>query len=149
MEVIIKGQRASAQLAGCCHPVQGDSICVFERAGHGITVHRASCKHAQLGKINDATRWEDAIWGNNQNQQFNVPIDLKVSDVRKGIYETTQTVAQEGATIVGLNIPDDLNDPELQLLIQVDNRIQLMRVIRALNQIPNIKEVKRKFESSY
>ena len=149
VEVIVNGQRATAQLAGCCHPVQGDAICVFERAGHGITVHRASCKHAQAGRTTDTSRWDDAIWGDNHNQQFSVPIDLKVGDVRKGIYETTQTITQEGATIVGLNIPDDLNDPELQLLVQVDNRIQLMRVIRALNQVPNIKEVKRKFESAY
>ena len=72
-----------------------------------------------------------------------------MTDVRRATYETTMTVAQEGATIVGLNIPDDLNDPELQLMIQVDNRIQLMRVIRALNQVPSIKEVKRRFEASY
>lgn len=148
-EVIFNGQKTNAQLAGCCHPVQGDSICVFERADHGVIVHRASCKHAQKGRADDNERWGDAIWADNHNQQFSVPIDLKVTDVRRATYETTMTVAQEGATIVGLNIPDDLNDPELQLMIQVENRIQLMRVIRALNQVPSIKEVKRRFEASY
>ena len=48
-----------------------------------------------------------------------------------------------------MNIPDDLNDPELQLLVQVDNRIQLMRVMRSLRQVSNVKDVKRRFESSF
>ena len=48
-----------------------------------------------------------------------------------------------------MNIPDDMNDPELQLLVQVDNRIQLMRVMRSLKQIANVKDVKRRFESSF
>ena len=66
-----------------------------------------------------------------------------------GILQATQAVAREGASIVGLNIPDDQNEPQLQLLVQVDNRIQLIRVMRALRQIPNIKDVRRKFESSF
>lgn len=149
IEVVVNGQAQTAQLARCCHPVLGDAICVFERAGHGLTVHRASCMHAQHAKTNNADRWEEATWGNNANQHFIAPIDLKVSDVRMSISHATQTVAQEGASIVGLNIPDDQNDPQLQLLVQVDNRIQLMRVMRALKQIPNVTDVRRKFESSF
>ena len=105
--------------------------------------------HAQHAKTNNADRWEEASWGDNANQHFIAPIDLKVSDVRMSITNATQTVAQEGASIVGLNIPDDQNDPQLQLLVQVDNRIQLMRVMRALKQIPNVTDVRRKFESSF
>ena len=38
IEVMVNGKRQSAQIARCCHPVWGDDICAFERAGHGITV---------------------------------------------------------------------------------------------------------------
>ncbi len=147
-QIIINGTPVNAQLAGCCHPVQGDTICVFERADHA-TVHRASCKHAIARRKDDPEHWSDAAWGRNERQQFTVPIEIKVSDIRRGIYEATISIAQEGAAIVGMNIPDDLNDPELHLHVQVENRIQLMRVIRALNQVENFKEVKRKFESSF
>ena len=78
-----------------------------------------------------------------------MPIDIKVNDIRPAILQATQAVAQEGSSIVGMNIPDDMNDPELQLLVQVDNRIQLMRVMRSLKQIANVKDVKRRFESSF
>lgn len=149
IEVYVNGEKQTAQLARCCHPVLGDEICVFERAGHGLTVHRASCMHAQHAKNDKAERWEAATWGHNNHQHFTAPVDLKVGDVRMGILQATQAVAREGASIVGLNIPDDQNEPQLQLLVQVDNRIQLIRVMRALRQIPNIKDVRRKFESSF
>ena len=149
IEVIVGGKHHAAQIARCCHPVWGDDICVFERAGHGITVHRASCVHAQQGQNNNAERWEKAQWAENDNHHFTVPIDIKVNDIRPAILQATQAVAKEGSSIVGMNIPDDLNDPELQLLVQVDNRIQLMRVMRSLKQIANVKDVKRRFESSF
>ena len=149
IEVTVNGKRQAAQIARCCHPVWGDDICVFERAGHGLTVHRASCIHAQQGRNNNAERWEDASWADNPNAHFTVPIDVKVNDIRPAIMQATQAVAQEGASIVGMNIPDDLNDPELQLLVQVDNRIQLMRVMRSIKQVSNVKDVKRRFESSF
>lgn len=149
IEVIVGGKHHAAQIARCCHPVWGDDICVFERAGHGITVHRASCVHAQQGQNNNAERWEKAQWAENDNHHFTVPIDIKVNDIRPAILQATQAVAKEGSSIVGMNIPDDLNDPELQLLVQVDNRIQLMRVMRSLKQVANVKDVKRRFESSF
>lgn len=149
IEVIVAGKHHAAQIARCCHPVWGDDICVFERAGHGITVHRASCVHAQQGQNNNAERWEKAQWAENDNHHFTVPIDIKVNDIRPAILQATQAVAKEGSSIVGMNIPDDLNDPELQLLVQVDNRIQLMRVMRSLKQVTNIRDVKRRFESSF
>ena len=149
IEVTVNGKRQPAQIARCCHPVWGDDICVFERTGHGLTVHRANCIHAQQGRNNNAERWEDASWADNPNAHFTVPIDVKVNDIRPAIMQATQAVAQEGASIVGMNIPDDLNDPELQLLVQVDNRIQLMRVMRSIKQVSNVKDVKRRFESSF
>lgn len=149
IEVMVNGKRQSAQIARCCHPVWGDDICAFERAGHGITVHRATCIHAQQGRNNNAERWEEASWTEATNHHFTVPIDIKVNDIRPAILQATQAVAQEGSSIVGMNIPDDLNDPELQLLVQVDNRIQLMRVMRSLRQVSNVKDVKRRFESSF
>lgn len=149
IEVIVGGKHHVAQIARCCHPVWGDDICVFERAGHGITVHRASCVHAQQGQNNNAERWEKAQWAENDNHHFTVPIDIKVNDIRPAILQATQAVAKEGSSIVGMNIPDDLNDPELQLLVQVDNRIQLMRVMRSLKQVTNVRDVKRRFESSF
>lgn len=149
IEVIVGGKHHAAQIARCCHPVWGDDICVFERAGHGITVHRASCVHALQGQNNNAERWEKAQWAENDNHHFTVPIDIKVNDIRPAILQATQAVAKEGSSIVGMNIPDDLNDPELQLLVQVDNRIQLMRVMRSLKQVTNVRDVKRRFESSF
>lgn len=149
IEVIVGGKHHAAQIARCCHPVWGDDICVFECAGHGITVHRASCVHAQQGQNNNAERWEKAQWAENDNHHFTVPIDIKVNDIRPAILQATQAVAKEGSSIVGMNIPDDLNDPELQLLVQVDNRIQLMRVMRSLKQVTNVRDVKRRFESSF
>ena len=149
IEVIVGGKHHAAQIARCCHPVWGDDICVFERAGHGITVHRASCVHAQQGQNNNAERWDMAQCAENDNHHFTVPIDIKVNDIRPAILQATQAVAKEGSSIVGMNIPDDLNDPELQLLVQVDNRIQLMRVMRSLKQVANVKDVKRRFESSF
>ena len=98
---------------------------------------------------NNAERWEEASWTEATNHHFTVPIDIKVNDIRPAILQATQAVAQEGSSIVGMNIPDDLNDPELQLLVQVDNRIQLMRVMRSLRQVSNVKDVKRRFESSF
>ena len=147
--VTVNGTLQRAQIARCCHPVWGDDICAFERAGHGLTVHRASCMHAQEGRCNNAERWEDAQWGENAFQHFIVPVDVKIEDVRTGIALVAQAVSREGASIVGVNIPDDLNDPELQLMLQVANRIQLMRVMRSIRQMNGIKDVRRKFESTF
>ncbi len=147
--VMVNGKRERAQLARCCHPVWGDDICVFDRSGHGVTVHRATCTHAQRRDSNSAQKWESAQWSDNGNLHFTTPIDLKVTNERVAILEVTRTVAAEGASIVGLNVPDDQNNPELQLLVQVDNRIQLMRVMRALKQLKTVKSVNRRFESSF
>lgn len=149
VHIIVDGKRTRAQLARCCHPVWGDEICVYERAGHGVTVHRATCTHAQRGGHSNAEQWEAAQWAENGNLHFTTPLDLKVTNERIAILDVTRSVAHEGASIVGLNIPDDQNQPELQLLVQVDNRIQLMRVMRALKQLKTVKAVNRRFESSF
>lgn len=140
------GQTRSAQLARCCHPILGDNICVFERAGHGLTVHRRSCSHVQNGQAHAPSQWHEAQWAQTPYQRFSVPLEIKVNDARNAFQDITGAVAQEGAAIVGLSMSEDAGALQMQLLVQVENYTQLMRVIRLLKQLHNVNSVERKFE---
>ena len=140
------GQPHAAQRALCCHPIFGDDICVFERAGHGLTVHRRSCSHVQHGLAHAPVQWRNAQWDEQDSQRFSVPLEIKTFDSRNAFQDITAAVAQEGSSIVGLNMSDDSTMPQMQLLVQVESRTQLMRVIRALKQLHNVNFVERKFD---
>ena len=107
--VTIRGTEGVAvQLGSCCHPIPGDKIWGFMRRGHGLSVHRADCEHVTRGKQTDPQRWMPIGWQDDLPTQamFAVPVELTVTDSRATIAAVAAALAQEGSSIVGVNMGD-------------------------------------------
>lgn len=148
--VQIKGnQGAAVQLSTCCHPIPGDKITGFTRPGHGLSVHRADCPHAQHGQTADAKRWMTVEWGETRpGAMFSVPIDIRVADLHTALAQITAAVAQSNSSIVGVSMSEE-DDPDklVRLTILVRDKGHLMHVMRTIGQRPVVIKVKRVLES--
>lgn len=150
--VTIRGTEGVAvQLGSCCHPIPGDKIWGFMRRGHGLSVHRADCEHVTRGKQTDPQRWMPIGWQDDLPTQamFAVPVELTVTDSRATIAAVAAALAQEGSSIVGVNMGDKAPGEEfdtMTVIIQVTNRLHLVHTLRRLARIGTIRSIARKLD---
>lgn len=145
---ILGTEGVSVQLASCCHPIPGDSICGYMRKGQGMTIHRKDCHLVARGRQTEPERWTSIGWKDEQNQQalFTVPVDLIVTQERAALASVATELARYGSSIIGLAVEDGSRSDEsttLHLTIQIRNRAHLKEVLGNLSHLPTVKSVYR------
>ena len=151
--VTIHGTEGVAvQLAGCCHPIPGDSIWGFMRNGLGLSVHRADCAHVAKGRKVDPARWMPAQWKEEAQTEalFAVPIRLVVKDERAALARAATALAKLHSAITGVGITDQItgHTHTLRLMIQVRDNRHLERILQELKGIEPVVSVSRMLDSS-
>ena len=148
-EIVIRGNEGVAvELSKCCHPIPGDKIVGFSRAGHGLVIHRADCPHVERGRKAEPSRWVDVQWAPDQrNANFAVPLEIRVEDPHASIAQVATSVAEANSSIVGMMIDDEDAQKFIRITIQVRDRGHLMHVMRTIRQNANVEQVKRVFEA--
>ena len=121
------------------------------RRGHGLSVHRADCEHVTRGKQTDPQRWMPIGWQDDLPTQamFAVHVELTVTDSRATIAAVAAALAQEGSSIVGVNMGDKAPGEEfdtMTVIIQVTNRLHLVHTLRRLARIGAIRSIARKLD---
>jgi GTP pyrophosphokinase len=129
-------------LAQCCKPVNGDKIIGYVTRGRGITVHRQDCRNVQ--NLPDAERLVQVTWGDRGHDTFPVAITLYAWD-RVGLLKDVSTLlADERVNILSVltNTHDD-RTVTLLLTLEVEDVVQLSRILHRLESIQDVYEVRR------
>ncbi len=130
----------------CCHPIPGDPIFGYLSAGKGIVVHRDQCPNLIALKDN-LERWLEVRWDLQISGEFSVPLRIGVV-CRPGVLaRIASRIAQARCNIEHIDYQDrDGSTATLRIVIAVNDRIHLAKVIRNLRRSPSVLKINRGYD---
>jgi len=138
----IKGMAKAMMVpAECCHPIPGDPVLGQFRAGKGLMLHHRKCpevKHAD-------SSWLDVSWAPQKGQSYPTGIEVITRNERGMLARVSSCMAETNANIEDLKIHQRGGSvTELLFLIDVEDRIHLASVLRAIKALDGVVRVGRK-----
>jgi len=129
-------------LATCCKPVSGDPIIGYVTRGRGITVHRDDCPN--VAGLSDPERLVPVTWGDRGEDTFPVTIRVRAWDRVGFLKDVSTLLADEKVNIVSvLTTTHDDRTVTLLVTVEVEGIGQLSRVLRKLEGVRDVYEVRR------
>ncbi|WP_374604874.1 bifunctional (p)ppGpp synthetase/guanosine-3',5'-bis(diphosphate) 3'-pyrophosphohydrolase [Arenimonas sp.] len=134
-----------SQIARCCQPVPGDPIVGYLTRGRGVSIHRAGCPALQRLEERNPERLLPVEWGRGSRGSYDVDIQVHAFDRKWLLKDLTNTIAQQGVNILGLQsrVDDDKGLAELRLAVRVADFGQLSDLLGRLNAVPGVREAHR------
>ena len=132
-------ETASVKFAPCCHPIPGDEITGYLERGEGLVVHTADCGIGKNLISRDAERFIEVEWAEQMTRPFAVALTVTAHNRIGAIASITSAIAAVRADIAYINTSDDImyqTSLDLHLILQVNDRVHLADVLRALRRVP-------------
>jgi guanosine-3',5'-bis(diphosphate) 3'-pyrophosphohydrolase len=128
--------------AQCCQPVPGDTVVGYVTQGRGISIHRVDCPN--LLTLSSEERRVEIDWQEVKGEAF--PVRLAVSgEDRRGLYaDVMQAISQSGANVKAADLVTRDGTVFSTVVVEVDNRIHLAKVIKAIRKVKGITDVERR-----
>jgi guanosine-3',5'-bis(diphosphate) 3'-pyrophosphohydrolase len=131
-------------IARCCNPVPGDDIIGYITRGRGATVHRKDCPN--ILRLRERERLVRVSWGE-PKRTYPVSVCVKAYDRDGLIRDITNLISNEGINMnqvqVGVTQKKKLNVAVVDLVLEVREIDQLMRVLTRIETLPNVLEAIR------
>ncbi|SRR5579871_214873 len=129
--------------ARCCFPIPYDPIIAFLSAGRGVVIHRARCGNL-AGWHKQPDKWLPVSWQKMPDRSFASEIKIEVRN-RPGVLAAIASAIAATETNIGhLSVVErDTEASTLSFELQVRDRAQLARVIRAIRGMPEVLSVER------
>jgi guanosine-3',5'-bis(diphosphate) 3'-pyrophosphohydrolase len=141
--ITIQGTEGMAvQFATCCCPIPGDPIVGVIKRGQGLLVHTHDCPTLRRGR-SSGEQWLDVAWDKNINRAFDVSIKLLVADRRGVLAKVSAAIAEAEANIENISFTHEGEYSGLHFTLEVNNRVHLARIMRALRAIPEVVRIIR------
>jgi len=142
--LVIRGSEGLViSFARCCLPIPGDAITGHLSAGKGVVVHRETCNNVvQFG--NDPERVTHLRWADDTTGEFHVELLVELQNSKGIIAMLAARIAKLEVNIekMGFEEKDDRYS-RVRLLISVENRVHLARVIRRIRSLSQVIKVTR------
>ncbi len=128
----------------CCGPVPGDPIVGHMTPGKGFVVHTETCRNLARMRQRSPEQIIPARWTQTTTGEFLTPLRLNV-DRRKGIIaDLAATVASADAGVDEINVTErDTKTSSVSVVVGVNNKEHLNRLMRRLQSIPSVKTMVR------
>lgn len=129
--------------ARCCHPIPGDPIEGYLSSEKGIVVHLDQCKN--LGELRDhKERLVSLTWDDDVEGEYAVELRVEVENRRGMIAVIATRINSMGVNIERISTDDkDYQFTNVQLELEVTDRIHLARILRRLRNINHVRKVVR------
>ncbi len=131
-------------MAKCCNPQPGDKITGIVVRGKGVSIHNINCPRIKY--IPRKRRLKVQLQKISAEPGFAVNLDIIAKD-RIGLFkDITATIANYGVNILSFDgstsLPDD--KVRIQLKIVIPNIDDLLGLMKSLESVPQIVQVKRR-----
>jgi GTP pyrophosphokinase len=143
--ITIRGSEGVAvQLAKCCSPIPGDPIIAFVKSDQGLVIHTHDCSAIKHYR-DDPDKWLDVEWESDLHKMFDVNIKLIVLNQRGVLAKLAAAIADEGSNIdnVSMEEEDGSQYTTIHFTLQVEQRMHLARIMRALRRLPEVVRIMR------
>ena len=126
--------------ASCCYPIPGDSVVGAFESGVGFIVHDVKCR--AVTKNQD--QWVEVEWLPTEGKLYKTNIEVFCQNERGSLGVVTSTISKQGCNIEDLKIEQKSGSlSSLYILIEVEDRLHLSRVLRALKALKHVAAVHR------
>ncbi len=142
--MLIRGSEGVAvRLAKCCRPIPGDPIIGQIRKEQGLMIHTHDCPQVKHYR-EDPDKWVDVEWEHDLEKAFDVSIRITVANSRGVLAKVAAIIAGEGSNIDDVHMEEQSgNYTNLFFTVQVQNRVHLSRLMRALRSLPEVSRITR------
>ena len=131
-------------LAHCCAPLRPQPIVGYITMGRGVTIHRAECRNFARMRAEKPERMLQVEWSTGEQDLMEVELVVFAYDRRGLVRDITDVVAQEHLSIEGMNtLTDEDRIARVAFRLGVGNLEQLGNLVRRLQGVPNVSEVRR------
>jgi GTP pyrophosphokinase len=131
-------------LASCCAPLRPQPIVGYISVGRGVTIHRAECRNFGRMRAEKPERMLQVEWSSGEQALIEVELVVFAYDRRGLVRDITDVVAQEHLSIEGMNtLTDEDRIARVAFRLGVGNLEQLGKLIKRLQAVPNVSEVRR------
>lgn len=132
------------ELATCCNPVQGDSIFAYISSKGGYKIHRTNCSNAEHLHATYGYRIKSARWVDSLDASFIADIKLVGIDDFGVVQQLTDIISRQlKINMRSINLSGKEGYFEGAISVIVNNRDQLVMLIRALKGIEGVSSVER------
>ena len=130
------------RFAKCCNPVPGDDIVGYITRGRGVTVHKADCVNALSPETN---RMINVSWAEENVGKFDASIQIIAYDHVSLLGELAMAISDLNISITAVNAKLNIKNKTslITLVVQVNSREQVDRVIKMLQRRTDVVEVFR------
>ena len=136
-DILIDGKVSIlTHLAKCCNPVKGDDIIGIITKNDGISIHRNNCSNI----INNDEKMVNASWINEVNNEYLASILITLSTDKNKLSDIISKVSIPKVQISSIENVDNLN---YKVTIKVINKSQIDLVLKNVNKLRYVKDVKR------
>ena len=112
-------------------------------AGRGLVVHHVKCPNTSRKK-HSRDKWIHVYWDNNQVNEFTAEININTANERGVLAVVAAKISDEGSNIENIVFKENFEaTTNMSVLLTVENRDHLARIMRAIRKIPKIYKVKR------
>ena len=128
------------QAATCCYPIPGDAVTGLFEAGKGFIIHDTRCPVVQK----DGNKSVNVDWKPSLGMMYKTGIEVFCQNQRGSLGLVTSCLSSQDANIEDLKIeqrPGALSS--LYILIEVEDRLHLSRVFKALKALNHVSLVHR------
>ncbi|MEJ0008870.1 MAG: TGS domain-containing protein [Steroidobacteraceae bacterium] len=131
-------------LASCCAPLRPQPIVGYITVGRGVTIHRNDCRNFARMRGEKPERLLQVEWSSAGETLIEIELVVFAYDRRGLVRDITDVVAQEHLSIEGMNtLTDEDRIARVAFRLGVGNLEQLGKLIRRLQSVPNVSEVRR------
>jgi len=128
--------------ADCCHPIPGDAVLGRIIKNRGMELHYRDCSEVLNS---DKHAWLEVDWHAKPNHLYPTAIEVHTEDIRGMLSKVTGLIAELDANINDLNLEQRGGElTHIHILIAVNDRIHLAKILRAIRLIHGVIHVKRK-----
>ncbi len=141
---VISVSNLLTKFARCCKPLPGDTVIGYITQKQGLSIHRMDCKNILHLKGNNHDRFIEVNLGDKFINAH--PVDLEITGTAdtKLLTHITNTLANIHVHIVSISAMSYHQDGSTYMLtIHIKEISDLQKTIHALNQLPDVLQVKR------
>ncbi|ABC32960.1 Guanosine polyphosphate pyrophosphohydrolase/synthetases [Hahella chejuensis KCTC 2396] len=130
-------------LAHCCKPIPGDPIVGVINRGAGLMIHSETCDKIKKF-LHDPEHCIHLTWAKNITDEFSVALRVEVERQRGVIAEIASAVTMADGNIEKINVEEqNARLSVVSLIIKVQGRIHLARVMRRLRHLLAVTSISR------
>ncbi|MBL4774819.1 MAG: bifunctional (p)ppGpp synthetase/guanosine-3',5'-bis(diphosphate) 3'-pyrophosphohydrolase [Mariprofundus sp.] len=135
-------KRADMHAAECCHPIPGDAVLGQLNSAEGMVLHHRKCNALDE---DERRNWIEVNWQVQTGELFKTGIEVRSHNSRGMLANVTRCIADAGSCIEDLKLNQRGGAMTVLLfLVEVEDRVHLARVMRAIKALDGVVKVERR-----